>query len=135
VSMQQPVKYEYVPHADWRSAVAYLLEHQEPGDGVFFYIPNNYCYLYYVRRAQDEHRAATAPDTLYPPAQWQPLSPEEVNLVTAGSKRVWLVQFLNFVHPERLAVVNSALDQNFRLIERRVIPGQEPVTLDLYDHP
>ena len=49
--------------------------HQEPGDGVFFYIPNNYCYRYYVRRAQDEHRVATAPDTLYPPAQWQPLSP------------------------------------------------------------
>ena len=36
VSMQRPVKYEYVPRADWRSAVAYLLEHQEPGDGVIF---------------------------------------------------------------------------------------------------
>jgi mannosyltransferase len=135
VSIQRPVDYEYVPNADWRSAVTYLLEHQEPGDGVFFYIPNNYCYRYYVRRAQDEHRVATAPDTLYPPAQWQPLSPEEINLVTAGSKRVWLVQFLNFVHPERFAVVNSTLDQNFRLIERHVIPGQEPVTLDLYDQP
>jgi mannosyltransferase len=135
VSTQRPAKYEYVPHADWRSAVAYLLEHQEPGDGVIFYIPNNYCYRYYVRRAEDEHYATTAPDTLYPPAQWQPLSPEEVNLVTASSKRVWLVQFLDFVHPERLAMVNSTLDQHFRLIERHVVPGQEPVTLDLYDQP
>ena len=76
-----------------------------------------------------------APDTLYPPAQWQPLSPEEINLVTASSKRVWLVQFLDFVHPERLAIVSSTLDQHFRLIERHVVPGQEPVTLDLYDQP
>ena len=135
VSMQRPVKYEYVPRADWRSAVAYLLEHQEPGDGVIFYIPNNYCYRYYVRRAEDERHVTRAPDTLYPPAQWQPLSPEEVNLVTASSKRVWLVQFLDFVHPERLAIVSSTLDQHFRLIERHVVPGQEPVTLDLYDQP
>ena len=135
VSMRRPVNYEYVPRADWRSAVAYVLAHQEPGDGVIFYIPNNYCYRYYVRRAEDEHQVTTAPDTLYPPAQWRPLTPEEVNLVTAGSKRVWLVQFLDFVDPERLAMVDSTLDQHFRLIERHVVPGQEPVTLDLYDHP
>jgi len=104
VSMRRPVNYEYVPRADWRSAVAYVLAHQEPGDGVIFYIPNNYCYRYYVRRAEDEHQVTTAPDTLYPPAQWRPLTPEEVNLVTAGSKRVWLVQFLDFVDPERLAI-------------------------------
>jgi hypothetical protein len=51
--MRRPVNYEYVPRADWRSAVAYVLAHQEPGDGVIFYIPNNYCYRYYVRRGDE----------------------------------------------------------------------------------
>ena len=33
VSMERPVQYEYVPHANWRAAVNYVLAHQEPGDG------------------------------------------------------------------------------------------------------
>jgi mannosyltransferase len=134
VSFARPVKYEYVPHADWRSAVDYVLEHQQPGDGVIFYIPNDYPYLYYVRRAEDQHNVTAAPDILYPPIQWQPLTREEVSQVTSGRKRVWLILFLDFVHPERLAVVDSTLNQNFRLVDKRVVPGEEPVTVDLYNH-
>lgn len=134
VALQRPVKYEYVPHANWRSAVEYVLEHQQPGDGVVFFIPNDYPYRYYVRRAQDQHKASQAPDVLYPPVQWQPFSAEEISQVTAGRKRVWLVRFLDFVHPERLAVIDSALDHTFRLAEKQVVPGEEPITVDLYNH-
>jgi hypothetical protein len=57
-----------------------------------------------------------------------------VSQVTSGRKRVWLILFLDFVHPERLAMVDSTLDQKFRLVEKHVVPGEEPVTVDLYDH-
>ena len=134
VSMRRPVQYEYVPHANWRAAVEYVLAHQQPGDGAVFYIPNDYPYLYYVRRAEKQHKVTSAPDILYPPVQWQPLTREEVKQVTSGRKRVWLILFLDFVHPERLALVDSTLDQNFRLVQKQVVPGEEPVTIDLYSH-
>jgi hypothetical protein len=134
VSMKRPVHYEYVPHANWRAAVDYVLAHQQPGDGAVFYIPNDYPYLYYVRRAENQHKVTAAPDILYPPVEWQPLTREEVSQVTSGRKRVWLILFLDFVHPERLAMVDSTLDQKFRLVEKHVVPGEEPVTVDLYDH-
>lgn len=134
IAMERPVKYEYVPHANWRSAVDYVLQHQQPGDGVVLYIPNDYPYRYYVRRAEDQHKTPTAPDILYPPVQWQPLSGEEISQVTAGRKRVWLVLFLDFFHPERLALIDSTLDQTFRLAEKQVVPGEEPITVDLYNH-
>ena len=134
VSLKRPVHYEYVPHANWRAAVDHVLAHQQPGDGAVFYIPNDYPYLYYVRRAENQHKAIAAPDILYPPVEWQPLTREEVSQVTSGRKRVWLILFLDFVHPERLAVVDSTLNQKFHLVEKHVVPGEEPVTVDLYDH-
>jgi mannosyltransferase len=51
---------------DWRSAVNYILEHQQPGDGVVFYRSHALCYRYYARRSAREHRVAAAPDVLYP---------------------------------------------------------------------
>jgi hypothetical protein len=57
-----------------------------------------------------------------------------VSQVTSGHKRVWLILFLDFVHPERLALIGSTLDQNFRLVEKQVVPGEEPVTINLYAH-
>ena len=52
-SLKRPVHYEYVPHANWRAAIDHGLAHQEP-DGAVFYIPNDYPYLYYVRRAESK---------------------------------------------------------------------------------
>jgi mannosyltransferase len=133
VSIVKPVQYEYAPHADWRSAVDYVLEHQRPGDGAVFYIPNAYPYLYYVRRAEDQHRVTRAPDILYPPAQWQPLSQEEVSQITSGRERVWLVLHIESLHPEKLAIIESTLNEKFRLVEKHVFRGEESITVDLYD--
>jgi len=115
-SLKRPVHYEYVPHANWRAAIDHGLAHQEP-DGAVFYIPNDYPYLYYVRRAENQHKVTAAPDILYPLVEWQPLTREEVSQVISGRKRVWLILFLDFVHSERLAVVDSTLNQKFHLVE------------------
>ncbi len=52
--------------SDWRSAVAYILSHQRPGDGIIFYIPNSYAYRYYAQRAESQHEVTAVPDILYP---------------------------------------------------------------------
>lgn len=88
----------------------------------------------YVRRAENQHKVTAAPDIWYPPVESPPLTREEVIQVTSGRKRVWLILFLVYVHPGRLAVVDSTLDQNFHLLEKQVVPGEKPVTVDLYDH-
>jgi mannosyltransferase len=38
-------------NTDWRSAVNYILENQQPGDGVFIYTSHALCYRYYADRA------------------------------------------------------------------------------------
>ena len=53
--------------SDWRSAVRYVLQHQRPGDGAVFFLPNTYCYHYYVHRAEESrHQATSAPERPVP---------------------------------------------------------------------
>ncbi len=111
-------------NADWRSAVSYILEHQQPGDGAVFYIPNTYPYVYYAHRAESQHWVTIAPDVLYPPDPWEPLNREEVMHVTGGRERVWLILHNESFHFKELAIIQSTLaDTQFRPLEKRVFPG------------
>lgn len=132
-SLAKPPKYRITLNADWRSAVHYVLQHQQPGDGVVFYLPNAYPYYYYTHRAISQHQVSAAPDVLYPPDPWQPLSREEIENVTSGRQRVWLMLHNeNFDSKERL-MVESAVADKFRLQDEQVFPGEAlPVTVQLY---
>ena len=55
---------------EWRSAVGYILHHEQVGDGAIFYIPNVYSYRYYAHRAL-EAGGKPAPEVLYPPPPQQ----------------------------------------------------------------
>ena len=118
--------------SDWRSAVGYILAHQQPGDGAVFFIPNVYPYRYYVRRAESQTGAAAAPDILYPPQPWQPLTPAEVRHVINGRQRLWLILHIESIDPQATAIIQSAFAERFQLMEKRVFPGQDPITVALY---
>jgi hypothetical protein len=62
------------------------------------------------------------------------LNPRRSELGNFGTQTRVLILFLDFVHPETLAVVDSTLNQKFHLVEKHVVPAEEPVTVDLYDH-
>ena len=58
--------------SDWRSAVSRILERQQPGDGIVFFIPNTFAYTYYTHRAAVDRQITMSPETLYPPEPWRP---------------------------------------------------------------
>jgi mannosyltransferase len=133
VSITRAAAYPITLNADWRSAVNYVLEHERPGDGVVFYIPNDYPYLYYAHRAEEQHRAAAAPDVLYPPDPWQPLSREEIEKDTSGSQRVWLILHNEKFDPKEQVIVESALGGRLGLRDEQVFSGEAtPITVKLY---
>jgi 4-amino-4-deoxy-L-arabinose transferase-like glycosyltransferase len=118
--------------SDWRSAVGYILQRQQPGDGIIFYIPNDYAYLYYTRRAETQHEVTEAPDILYPPEPWRPLSRAEVKSDISGRKRVWLVLHIESLDPEQPALIQSTLEERLRLQDKKLFPGQDLITVELF---
>jgi mannosyltransferase len=115
-----------MPMSDWRSAVRYVLANQQPADGVVFWKPNVYPYLYYVKG--DE-----APRILYPPPQWQPMTAELLSSLAQGYRRVWLM--LNFevqTAPQYRSLEEAFAPPRFTLESRRVFTGQTPITVVLY---
>ncbi len=118
--------------SDWRSAVGYILEHQKPGDGVVFYIPNYYPYAYYTRRAESRHEVTGAPDILYPPEHWRPVGRAELERDTSGRKRVWFVLHIESLDPEQKAIIQSTLEERLRLEDKKVFPGQDLITVELF---
>ena len=115
--------------SDWRSAVSYILEHQQPGDGAVFFIPNTYPYLYYTHRAESQHSVTKAPAVLYPPTPWRPVSRDEVRSVTTGRERVWLILHLASDRPRESTMIQSALAETFQLHEQRVFTDWFPFRL------
>ena len=120
---------------DWRSAVSYILQHKRPGDGAVFYIPNDYAYLYYVQRAEDQGHMTDAPVVLYPSVQRRPVSHEEMLRVTAGRQRVWLILCNEFVNPQTAATVQSSLQEQFQRMDTHTFTGEDPITIALYTRP
>jgi len=118
--------------SDWRSAVGYILQRQQPGDGIIFYIPNDYAYLYYTRHAETQHEVTEAPDILYPPEPWRPLSRAEVKSDISGRKRVWLVLHIESLDPEQPALIQSTLEERLRLQDKKLFPGQDLITVELF---
>jgi mannosyltransferase len=120
--------------SDWRSAVSYILEHQRPGDGAIFFLPNVYCYHYYVHRAEEsQHKATSAPDVLYPPVPWQPVTRSEVEQVTFGRERVWLILHIDSINPQASANIQSTLNETYRVVDKHEFPGEDLITVALYN--
>lgn len=134
-SIARPPKYPYTVHADWRSAINYILQHQQPGDGAVFFIPNIYPYRYYCERAAKTDSITSSPDVLYPGV---PLNEDELRQVTNGRKRVWLIMHLALPvpgvagHPREVSLIQSTLADTFQLVDKRVFPGEGPITVALY---
>jgi hypothetical protein len=118
--------------SDWRSAVGYILHHQQPGDGIVFYIPNYYAYHYYAHRAESQHEVAEAPDVLYPPTPWRPVSRAEVEGDISGRKRVWLILHIESADPEKAALVQSTLGERLQLQDTKLFPGEDLITVELF---
>jgi len=120
--------------SDWRSAVSYILEHQQPGDGAFFFLPNAYCYRYYAHQAEEHHQIASAsvPAVLYPPTPWKPLNRDEIKLVTAGHDRVWLVLHIESIDPKAAALIQSTLAETYQRVDQHQYPGEDLITVALY---
>ncbi len=133
-SNRRPPSYRITLNADWRSAVNYVLQHEQPGDGAVFYVPNVYPYVYYAHRAAEtQHRASAAPDVLYPPDVWQPLSREEIENVTSGHRRVWLILHNESFNPNAAFIMESTLRERFGLPDERVFSGEAmPIKVQLY---
>ncbi len=131
--------YEYfanfaAENTDWRSAVNYILENQQQGDGVVIYSSHALCYLYYVGRAENQHRVTIAPDVVYPPDPRRPVSRDEISSDTVGRQRVWLLLHDEQEKPDELAIVESTLaGERFQSQEKRVFPGKIPITVVRYD--
>jgi mannosyltransferase len=120
---------------DWRSAVNYVLEHQQPGDGALIFIANANSYLYYAHRAESQHIVPAAPDVLYPPPVWKPVSREEVMQVSGARRRLWLILSDESDDPKALATIESTLAEGFQQQEKHVFAGEEPLTIALYTRP
>ena len=119
-------------NTDWRSAVNYILQNQQPGDGVFIYTSHALCYRYYADHAEREHRVATAPDVLYPPDPRRPISRYEVASDTAGRERVWLLLHDVEENPVELDIIQSTLAKGFQPKEKHAFPGKILITLVLF---
>jgi hypothetical protein len=132
-ALRKPPTYRITLNADWRSAINYVLSHAEAGDGAVFYVPNDYPFLYYARRAEHQHTLSSLPDVLYPPDPWQPLTREELENVTSGRKRVWLVLSNEKFNPNEENLVESALQERLSLQDQQVFSGDTmPITVKLF---
>ncbi|MGH9545169.1 MAG: glycosyltransferase family 39 protein [Terriglobales bacterium] len=118
--------------SDWRSAVNYILERQQPGDSIVFYIPNYYAYMYYAHRAESQHVVSGAPDIVYPPSPWRPISRTELMGDISGRKRVWLVLHIEQMDPQKSALVQSTIGEGLQLQEKKMFPGEDLITVELF---
>ena len=111
----------------------YILEHQQPGDGVVFYIPNYYSYLYYTHRAESQHRGgSSAGHPLSADKPWRPVSRAELEGDISGRKRVWLILHIESMDPEKSAIIQSTLAERLQLQEKRMFPGEDLITVELF---
>ncbi len=117
---------------DWRSAVNYILERQQPGDGVIIYRSHTRCYRYYADRAEEQHKVATVPDVLFPLDSRRPVSHDELTNDTAGRQRVWLILHDERDKPDELAVIQSTLGERFQPQETLAFPGKIWITVVRY---
>ena len=115
---------------DWRAAVSYILQHQQPGDGVVIYRAHALCYRYYADQSEREHKVAAAPDVLYPSGR--PLTHEEISNATAARDRVWLLLHDERDSPSELAVIQSVLAERFQPQDKTVFPGEIEISVMLY---
>jgi uncharacterized membrane protein len=119
---------------DWRAAVNYIRDHQQPGDGVFIYTSHALSYDYYARQTVVGQKGVTAPEVLYPPDPRRPVSHDEITSDIAGHERVWLLLHDEKGRPAELAEVQSTIGEQFQSGEKHVFPGEIPITVVLYSH-
>jgi mannosyltransferase len=120
--------------SDWRSAVRYILQRERPGDGAVFFLPNVYCYRYYTHRAEEsQHQAIAVPDILYPPLPWEPVTRAEIQQVTSGHERVWLILHIDSINPQASATIQSTLGETYQMVDKHEFPGEDLITVALYD--
>jgi len=116
-----------LPFSDWRSAVRYLQDNQQPGDSAVFWRGNITAYEYYLH-------GTPGPAILYPTPQPQPVSTELLSAVMAGRQRIWLVLHIpDKSSPEYKIVEDEFSPARFMLKSHREFPGQEPITVELYN--
>ena len=119
-------------NTDWRSAVNYILENQQPGDGVVIYTSHALCYRYYADHAERQHKVTTTPDVLYPSDPRRPINHYEVTSDPVGRERVWLLLHGEKDRPDELAVLQSTLGERFQPQEMITFPGKIWITVVLY---
>jgi len=119
--------------SDWRSAVNYILQSQRPGDGAVFFLPNAYAYRYYVTLEEIQHRVEIAPDVLYPPAVSRSQLSGDLKELTSGRQRVWFILHIAVLDPQAVAIIRSTLGESFHVIEQQDFPGEDLITVALYD--
>jgi mannosyltransferase len=118
---------------DWRAAVNYIRERQQPGDGVFIYTSHALSYDYYAHPTA-KGTINAAPEVLYPPDPRRPLSHDEIVSDIAGRQRVWLLLHDEKGKPAELAEVQSTIGEEFQAGGKQVFPGEIPITVVLYSH-
>ncbi len=111
----------------------YILQRQQPGDGAVFFLPNAYAYRYYVNLEESRHRVEIAPEVLYPPAVSRSELSADLNQVTSGRQRVWFILHIAVLDPQAVAIIRSTLGERFHIVEQRDFPGEDLITVALYD--
>jgi uncharacterized membrane protein len=118
--------FQSMPFSDWRAAVRYVLDNQQPGDGLVFWKGNVFPFRYYSRGER-------TPTIVYPPAEWRPVTEELLSRSTRGYDRIWLVLHAEVRDtPEYRIVERAFAPPRFGLETRRAFPGQLPITVALY---
>ena len=68
--------------------------------------------------------------------RWRPVTPVEVRHIISGRQRLWLILHIESIDPQATGIIQSAFAERFELMEKRVFPGQDPITVALYHrHP
>ncbi|OFV94241.1 MAG: hypothetical protein A3F68_08530 [Acidobacteria bacterium RIFCSPLOWO2_12_FULL_54_10] len=125
---------------DWRSATRYLLERQESGDAVIFYIASGYRpFAYYIHRQTAGEASRSLLTVLFPEAGSDtdvrvPPSPQQIDLLTKNYQRIWMV--LHHENVGQPGFIRFMLPRNLRCVEEREFPGKWPngIKVDLCSH-
>lgn len=108
---------------DWRDATDYVLAHQNAGDAAVIYAFSGHrAFDYYVARKREEHKAASAPEVLFPLGTER----QEIEKRTEPYPRIWLI-----LHQTRHSAfsnqqtekIREALETHFRAMQEIAFPG------------
>lgn len=127
----------------WRSVTRYVMAGQQAGDAAFFYrASGSRPFTYYAHRDIEEQVATLSPLVIFPSdvsnAQEFNVEPnkEQAGRAIDGHNRIWLIaQHYEGLAARRatLEVIQTVLQQDFRLSQEQVFPGTSgKITVLLY---